>query len=268
MKENSNEPTVSVVIRNKNEKPILAFLLKVLRERYQSQILEIIVIDNLSTDGSQEMAEKMGARVVTIKDFSYGKSANLAMESSSGDLVTIMSAHSYPVSHDFFTIIKQQFIGRDDLAGVRCLHFHGDYRKYLNGTTWREDLNGCGLTFACSVVNKKMWLEEKFVDDIQQCEDKEWTKRMVAKGYTVEFTPAIYCYEIRRTRKQLFTRFKNDIIINYQLWGEDMNFSGVIRKFAATNFYLVKDFFVEFYYNFKRTFWLFSFVSNKPKKKY
>ncbi|HSF54713.1 MAG TPA: hypothetical protein VLA71_13220, partial [Algoriphagus sp.] len=143
-----------------------------------------------------------------------------------------------------------------------------DYRKYLTGKTWRDDLNGCGLTFACSVVNKKMWEDEKFADDIQQCEDKEWTKRIVAKGYTVEFVPAIYCYEIKRTKKQLFTRFKNDIIINYQLWGDDISISGVFRKFFATNLYLLKDFFVDFYYNLKRTFWLFAFVTNKPKKKY
>ncbi len=268
MKEFTSEPTVSVVIRNKNEKPILTFLLKVLKERYSSDILEIIVIDNLSTDGSQQVAKEMGAQVVDLKDFAYGKSANLAMESSSGDLVTIMSAHSYPVSHDFFKVIKNQFINRTDLAGVRCLHFHGDYKKYLSGITWKDDLNGCGLTFACSVVNRKMWLEERFVDDIQQCEDKEWTKRIVKKGYTVEFVPAIYSYEIKRSKKQLFQRFKNDIIINYQLWDIDVSLVGVLRKFLATNFYLIKDFIIEFYYNFKRTFWLFSFVSNKPKRKY
>lgn len=268
MKKKITDPKISVVIRNKNEKSILSFLLKVLQDRYANDIHEIIVIDNLSTDGSQETALELGARVVTIHDFSYGKSANLAMESSTGDLVLIMSAHSYPVSHDFFKVIKDQFFGRDDLAGVRCLHFHGDYRKYLSGITWKEDLNGCGLTFACSVVNKNMWLEEKFLDDIQQCEDKEWTKRMISKGFTVEFAPAIYCYEIKRTKKQLFKRFKDDIIINYQLWGEDVSFAGVLRKFLATNFYLVKDLFIEFYYNFKRTFWLISFVSNKPKRKY
>jgi glycosyltransferase involved in cell wall biosynthesis len=263
-----HEPRISVVIRNKNEKSILSFLLHVLKDHYSADFHEIIVIDNISNDGSQEMAINMGAKVVSIKDFGYGKSANLAMESASGDLVLIMSAHSYPVSHDFFQIIKKQFIGRNDLAGVRCLHFHGDYRKYLTGNTWKDDLNGCGLTFACSVVNKKMWLDEKFIDDIQQCEDKEWTKRIVAKGFTIEFIPAIYCYEIKRTKSQLFSRFKNDVIINYQLWNDDMTLSGVLRKFAATSFHLAKDFIVEFYYNLKRTIWLFSFVSDKPKKKY
>jgi len=268
MKEFLMEPSISVVIRNKNEKSILTFLLQVLQKQYAREIYEIIVIDNLSTDGSQQLALEMGAKVVTIHDFSYGKSANLAMESSTGDLVLIMSAHSYPVSHDFFHVIKKHFLGRSDLAGVRCLHFHGDYRKYLTGQTWKDDLNGCGLTFACSVVNKKMWLDEKFVDDIQQCEDKEWTKRIVSKGYTVEFVPAIYCYEIKRTKKQLFTRFKNDIIINYQLWGDDISFTGALRKFFATNFYLVYDYCIDFYYNFKKTIWLFSFVANKPKNKY
>ncbi len=47
---------ISVVIRNKNQSKALAFLLKNLTERYIDDIDEIIVIDNLSTDNSKEIA--------------------------------------------------------------------------------------------------------------------------------------------------------------------------------------------------------------------
>jgi glycosyltransferase involved in cell wall biosynthesis len=55
-------------------------LLKNLRERYFGDIAEIIVLDNLSTDSSKEIAEQYGARFVTIENFSFGGSANVVLE--------------------------------------------------------------------------------------------------------------------------------------------------------------------------------------------
>lgn len=259
---------ISVVIRNKNESKALEFLLSVLDRFYREEIHEVIVLDNLSQDSSQGVSANFNAKFITIEKFSYGGSANMAMECSTGDLVVIMSAHSYPVSHDFFQVIKDKFGKQSNLAGVRCIHYNGDYKKYLNGVTCDQDLNGCGLTFACSVVKRSVWENTKFIDDIQQCEDKEWSKRVLKLGYLIEFAPAIYCYEIKRSSGQLFTRFKNDVIINYQLWGENITYSGVIRKFFGTTYQVVKYFFTELYYNLKRTLWLFSFLRNKPIKKY
>lgn len=259
---------LSLVIRNKNESQSLEFLLSVLDRFYKDELYEIIVLDNLSTDSSEQICKKYNAKFVTLEKFSYGGSANRAMECSSGDYVLIMSAHSYPVSHDFFKVIKDRFAKQPDLAGVRCIHHNGDYKKYLNGITCDMDLNGCGLTFASSALKRSVWETTKFTDDIQQCEDKEWTKRVLKLGYQIEFVPAIYCYEIKRTPEQLFTRFKNDIIINYQLWGQDMTLSGVFRKFFGTILQVFKYSIKELYYNFKRTFWLLHFLRNKPQKKY
>ena len=49
---------LSVVIRTKNQAPALEFLLKNLTQRYADDIDEIVVIDNLSTDRSQEVTLK------------------------------------------------------------------------------------------------------------------------------------------------------------------------------------------------------------------
>ena len=61
---------ISVVIRNKNQDEALAFSLKNLTERYLDDISEIIVVDNLSTDSSEEVSKKYGARFETIENFS------------------------------------------------------------------------------------------------------------------------------------------------------------------------------------------------------
>ena len=121
---------ISVVIRNKNQSDALAFLLKNLNERYKEDIDEVIVIDNLSTDSSKEISEKYAAKFVTISNFGYGSSANLAAQSAINDIVVIFSAHSYPVSWDFFKLIKAKFKGREnELAGLRCLHTYSDYKN-------------------------------------------------------------------------------------------------------------------------------------------
>ena len=98
---------ISVVIRTKNEEKALEFLLKDLRNRYQDDINEIIVIDNLSVDNTKQICENYNANHVIIENFSYGGSANLAAQSAKNDIVVLFSAHCYPVSHDFFKLILQ-----------------------------------------------------------------------------------------------------------------------------------------------------------------
>jgi glycosyltransferase involved in cell wall biosynthesis len=89
---------LSVVIRNKNQDKALGFLLKNLRERYVDDVDEIIVIDNLSTDKSEEVTASFNAQFETIEKFSYGGSANFAAQKATRDIVVIFSAHSYPVT--------------------------------------------------------------------------------------------------------------------------------------------------------------------------
>ncbi|MDD7885181.1 glycosyltransferase family 2 protein [Flavivirga sp. 57AJ16] len=257
---------ISVVIRNKNQDKALRFLLKNLTERYQDDISEIVVIDNLSTDKSEEVTKSYGARFVTIKDFSYGGSANLAANEASNDIIVIFSAHSYPVSHDFFKLIIERFKGRDDLAGLRCLHSPNDYRSFINKVSSQTDPNRSGLIFSGSAFNKKVWKQYPFRTDVATFEDKEWSKRVIEKGYKIEFVESIFCYEIRRTRKQKFFRFKSDVVGNYQLWHHDLNIASAFKGLIMSTFKLIKYFIIDLWYIIKRFLFIIKFISNKPEK--
>ncbi|AWG21456.1 glycosyl transferase family 2 [Flavobacterium faecale] len=257
---------ISVVIRNKNQAPALSFLLKVLTERYSSSINEIIVIDNCSVDDSEKVAKNFGARWVTIKEFSYGASANLAAQEAVGPVVVIFSAHSYPVSHDFFGLIQQKFDSNPNLAGLRCLHSSNDYRNYSNGITAKMDPNKSGLIFSGSAFNKKVWEQHPFRNDVATFEDKEWSKRVLEKGYDIEFVPSIFHYEITRTAKQNFFRYKNDVVGNYQLWHHDVSFGQAVRGFFGSTFTSLNNFVIELCYHLKRFLFLIKFINNKPEK--
>lgn len=257
---------ISVVIRNKNQDVALEFLLKNLRERYNDNIAEIVVIDNLSTDRSKEITAKYNARFEIIEKFSYGGSANFAAQKATHDIVVIFSAHSYPVSHDFFQLIQKKFDANKNLAGVRCLHNSNDYKNYINGIKAKDDPNKSGLIFSGSAFNRKVWEKHPFKSDVATFEDKEWSERVLGLGYDIEFAPSIFNYNINRTKAQLFFRFKNDVIGNYQLWHEDIAFLSASKGLVMNFYRAVKNMIVDIIYAIKRYLYVLKFIMNKPEK--
>ncbi len=257
---------ISVVIRNKNQSAALTFLLKNLTDRYAKDISEIIVVDNLSTDSSKEVAEQYGARFVTIKNFSFGGSANVSAREARFPIVVIFSAHSYPVSHDFFKLIQAKFENNPNLAGLRCLHNSNDYKNFINKIPATVDPNKSGLIFSGSAFSKDVWKKYPFREDVATFEDKEWTTRVLKEGFSIDFVPAIFSYEIKRSPQQLFFRFKSDVVGNYQLWHNDVSFSDALKALLGTFYSSIKNFGIELYYNLKRFLFLIQFISNKPKK--
>lgn len=257
---------ISVVIRNKNQANALEFLLRNLRERYSEDISEIIVIDNLSTDRSAEVTNKFGVRFVSIENFSYGGSANIAAKNATQPVVVIFSAHSYPVSHDFFKLIKERFKRNKNLAGIRCLHSSNDYRNFINNISAKEDPNRSGLIFSGSAFSKAIWEKYPFREDVATFEDKEWSKRVISLGYDIEFVPSIFNYEIKRSQKQNFFRFKNDVIGNYQLWHKDITFASAAKGLLVSIYTHFLNFFISIYYSFAKFFYVIKFLFNKPNK--
>lgn len=257
---------ISVVIRNKNQSKALFFLLKNLTERYIADIAEIIIVDNLSTDESHAVAKQFGARLVLISNFSFGGSANVCANAAQHSIVVIFSAHSYPVSPDFFKVIQAKFADNPKLAGLRCLHSANDYRNYINKVSAKVDPNKSGLIFSGSAFSKTVWQQHPFREDVATFEDKEWTVRVLSHGYDIEFAPVVFSYEIKRTSKQLFFRFKNDVVGNYQLWHQEVNVAKACKGFIGGIWNSSKQFLMDCYYHGKRLFFLLHFISNKPKK--
>ena len=257
---------ISVVIRNKNQAPALSFLLKNLTERYAEDIAEIIVIDNCSTDDSRKVCDYYSARFVTIKDFSFGGSANLCAREAQHPIVVIFSAHSYPVSHDFFKLIKEKFDQNPNLAGLRCLHQPNDYRNYINQVSAKQDPNKSGLIFSGSAFSKSVWEKFPFREDVATFEDKEWTVRVLKAGYEIDFVPSIFHYEIQRTPKQQFFRFKNDVVGNYQLWHQDVTLFQAVKGLLGSLWNNNVNFLIVIQYAFLRFLYLIKFINNKPKR--
>lgn len=257
---------ISVVIRNKNQAKSLSFLLKNLTERYSEDISEIIVLDNLSTDSSVSICQKYKARVVTIEKFGYGSSANLAAATANHTIVVIFSAHAYPVSHDFFKLIKIKFSQNPNLAGLRCLHNKNDFKHYINNVSAKNNPKAAGVIFCGSAFSKQVWEAHNFKNDIRTLEDKEWSKRVLNAGFDIEFVPSIFCYDIKRSKSQLYFRFKNELIGGYQLWHTDYNLISICKNLIRSILNIISNCFSDLFYAFKRFLFSIHFLMNKPDK--
>ena len=91
--------TISVVIRAKNEGARLALCHRALALQRADDV-EVIIVDNASTDGTTDLARQWGCRVVEIsdKEFSYGRALNWGISQATGPLVAVLSGHCVPVN--------------------------------------------------------------------------------------------------------------------------------------------------------------------------
>jgi GT2 family glycosyltransferase len=92
----NNDRRVSVVVRTLNEAAKLEQLLEDLKGQLFSSAVEIIIVDNESTDRTPQVAKYYGAELVTLprKAFTYPKSMNLGMEAANSDLVFLTVGHA------------------------------------------------------------------------------------------------------------------------------------------------------------------------------
>jgi GT2 family glycosyltransferase len=92
----NNDRSVSVVVRTLNEAAKLEQLLEDIRRQLFRSEVEILIVDNESTDRTRQVAKYYGAEMVTLqrKEFTYPKSMNLGMEAASSDLVFLTVGHA------------------------------------------------------------------------------------------------------------------------------------------------------------------------------
>lgn len=190
---------VSIVIRTLNEKESLASLLAVLAKQDYTGKLEVIVVDNDSSDGTQELAEQSGAHVVTIKrdEFSYPKSMNLGVLHAKYPIVILTVGHALPLKANWIQSATTQF--KDPMvAGVysppiphkNCsvsewfVYWPTYLLAKLRGTHKVTRVHA-GVFGATNIaLRKELWQQHQFDERYGLGgEDGEWARWALAKGY-------------------------------------------------------------------------------------
>jgi Glycosyl transferase family 2 len=207
--------TASVIIRTKNEERALGGTLeRVLGQRVAP--LEVIVIDSGSTDRTLEIAQKSGARLMTIspEEWGYARALNRAAAAARGDVLVMLSAHCLPVDEDWLGYMLRHFddatvaaVAGTQLAPRRRRPVPGPPTRQLPGTYNRDNWTW-GLSNANGAVRASLWKEEPFDESFPASEDKQWGRVMMERGYCVVHEPSAVVWHERHAVAASYRRQK------------------------------------------------------------
>jgi len=195
-------PSVSVLIRNRNEAEDLRRLLNRLREQH-AEILEIVVVDNESTDDSRHHIAELGCKLVNLPagQFTYGRATNLGMENCSGELVLMLSSHSLPIGRYFVDEAIAPFSDpRVAALRIPIAANTAELRNFnafapLDSRSSAEEVFRRGPVASGSVIRRSVWEKHRFDETLGGAEDKEWALRVLREGsYIMPTVNLAYCY--------------------------------------------------------------------------
>ncbi len=199
------EPRVSVIIRNRNESEMLAKALPALAAQKGVEI-EIILVDNESTDQSVALARHFGASVVHLpkSQFSYGLAINRGIEASSGDFILLLSAHSLLLGRDCVTRAITRF-DEKRVAAVRLMMVSKteELENWVEGgrLRWPVDFYSVvqnGPIASGCLLRRSVWESIKFDETIEAVEDKMWAYAALRAGHIVERADSFYLHMRKR----------------------------------------------------------------------
>lgn len=191
---------ISVVVRSKNEVKWMERCLRALSHQRLGS-LDVILVDNESTDGTVDVARRFGVRVISIGDseFSYGRALNIGIRAARHETVAMLSAHCIPVNDLWADYLLANFAA--DQGGEVC----GVYGRQLPlpdtapvdsrdlWTTFRRERVRQHVDYffhnANSAIRHSIWRNAPFDEQIRGVEDREWGQRMVKAGYKLIYEP-------------------------------------------------------------------------------
>ena len=87
---------ISIIIRNRNEAEFIGFAIQSCLDHFKKP--EIIIVDNKSTDDSLEIVnlfkDRTTIKIISIDDYTPGKSINMGVKQCSNDYILVLSAHA------------------------------------------------------------------------------------------------------------------------------------------------------------------------------
>ncbi len=218
----------SVIVRTLNESRYLDQLLQAIARQDAPEIsCEVVLVDSGSTDGTLEIAERHGCRIVHIarEEFSFGRSLNRGCGAATGDVLVITSGHCVPVANDWLQRlctpllegVAQVSYGKQ-LGGEES-HFSECrvFAKYFPDQS-RVPQDGFYCNNANAAILKSTWERYRYNEALTGLEDMELAQRLVRDGGRVAYVAeAPVWHHHQETWAQVRRRFEREAIALQQI---------------------------------------------------
>jgi rhamnosyltransferase len=189
--------SISVIVRARDEAASIGRCLSLVRrQRVGGAPVELIVVDNESRDETVAIAAHHGARVLTIgrEAFSFGRALNLAAGQATGEVLVALSAHAFALDDGWLA----RLAGALADPAVACASgevFWPDGSPLRGAVVFDRGVMAAspewGFSNAAGAFRASLWRERGFREDLPGCEDKEWCRHWVSRGYVCVLDPAL-----------------------------------------------------------------------------
>ncbi|MBW3042890.1 glycosyltransferase family 2 protein [Prochlorococcus marinus] len=183
----------SIIIRTKNEEAWITKCLEAVFEQTYKNI-EVIIVDNCSTDTTIARCKKFNVKIVTINEFFPGKAINLGIEASKGDLICCLSAHCIPTNNLWLENLIKPL---EDKSIAGC---YGRQEPTSNSSDVdkRDLLLVFGLDSyiqskdsffhnANSAFRREIWNKYPFSNISTNIEDRIWGEEVISNGFKLAY---------------------------------------------------------------------------------
>ena len=206
---------VSAVIRVRNNADDLRRCLTGFhQQRLPAHIeLELIVVDNESTDASADVAREMSAKVVPISTalFTWGRALNYGIREASGSLIVILSSDAYPTNENWLFEMIRPFedasvaavygrqISRSDAPVDEQIRLKKQFReesRSVNSIPENFSADGGDLCVsnACAAIRRTLWNALPYDEEVAGGEEGIWTYEHLKQGYTIMYQATACVY--------------------------------------------------------------------------
>jgi O-antigen biosynthesis protein len=208
-------PRVSIVICTFNGGRTLRATLEGI-ERLEYPELEVVVVDDGSTDDTAAVAAEFGVRLIRTPNAGLGSARNVGAAASTGEIVAYLDADAWPDPHwlhylaDTFERTDSAAVGGPNIpppganpVAESVAHSPGGPIHVLVSDTEAEHIPGCNFSIRKDVLEELGGFDPQFRaagDDVDLC----W--RLQEAGQRIGFNPAAMVWHYRRNSLRAYWR--------------------------------------------------------------